>query len=316
MSKNNYFENDNIDAERLKRQKARKRKKTAKCFLTVLGLIVVAVAVFLITVKICVPDFDFKTLIPDNISQMINADSKKSTTPDTTAQPSTAQPATAQPTTQKPESELLTYLPAEDFAFKTSVQGNHLGNLLNGGKIGTDMTYVYHISNGDGIYRFEPNGETYAKSFSTDDSLSSLNLRGEYFYYVDDDDNCLYQLPKGTSKAKKLAENVKFAYVYDATIYYITTNNSLCTMSVKEQTPTVLYSSDDNEMNFVGISLDRVFVSVTGSDGTVEYYTFKTPQTQLPLSSKATAPTAKLNRSSLKTDICIIISAVMTARMI
>ena len=26
-------------------------------------------------------------------------------------------------------------------------------------------------------------------------------------------------------------------------------------------------------MNFVGISLDRVFVSVTGSDGTVEYYT-------------------------------------------
>lgn len=76
MSKNNYFENDNIDAERLKRQKARKRKKTAKCFLTVLGLIVVAVAVFLITVKICVPDFDFKTLIPDNISQMINADSK------------------------------------------------------------------------------------------------------------------------------------------------------------------------------------------------------------------------------------------------
>ena len=113
MSKNNYFENDNIDAERLKRQKARKRKKTAKCFLTVLGLIVVAVAVFLITVKICVPDFDFKTLIPDNISQMINADSKKSTTPDTTAQPSTAQPATAQPTTQKPESELLTYLPAE-----------------------------------------------------------------------------------------------------------------------------------------------------------------------------------------------------------
>lgn len=273
MSKNNYFENDNIDAERLKRQKARKRKKTAKCFLTVLGLIVVAVAVFLITVKICVPDFDFKTLIPDNISQMINADSKKSTTPDTTAQPSTAQPATAQPTTQKPESELLTYLPAEDFAFKTSVQGNHLGNLLNGGKIGTDMTYIYHISNGDGIYRFEPNGETYAKSFSTDDSLSSLNLRGEYFYYVDDDDNCLYQLPKGTSKAKKLAENVKFAYVYDATIYYITTNNSLCTMSVKEQTPTVLYSSDDNEMNFVGISLDRVFVSVTGSDGTVEYYT-------------------------------------------
>lgn len=69
MSKNNYFENDNIDAERLKRQKARKRKKTAKCFLTVLGLIVVAVAVFLITVKICVPDFDFKTLIPDSISQ-------------------------------------------------------------------------------------------------------------------------------------------------------------------------------------------------------------------------------------------------------
>ena len=160
MSKNNYFENDNIDAERLKRQKARKRKKTAKCFLTVLGLIVVAVAVFLITVKICVPDFDFKTLIPDNISQMINADSKKSTTPDTTAQP-----ATAQPTTQKPESELLTYLPAEDFAFKTSVQGNHLGNLLNGGKIGTDMTYVYHISNGDGIYRFEQTAKHTPKAF-------------------------------------------------------------------------------------------------------------------------------------------------------
>lgn len=268
MSKNNYFENDSIDAERLKRQKARKRKKAAKRFLTVIGLIVVAVVVFFVTVKICAPDFDFKTLIPDSLIQTLGADSDKKTSADTTASP-----ASTQPTTQKPKDKINSYLPAEDFAFKTSVQGNHIGNLLNGGKVGTDMTYIYHIVNGEGIYRFEPNGETYAKSYSTSDDISSLNLRGEYFYFVNNGDNCLYQLPKGTAKTKKLAENVKFAYVYDSTVYYITADNSVCTMSVKEQTPTVLYSSDDNEMNFVGISLDRVFVSVTMSDGTVEYYT-------------------------------------------
>lgn len=275
-NKNSYFDNDS-DIQRRKRRKKKKQKKALKSFLTVLGLIVVAMATFIITVKISNPNADLKALVPKQIAQFV--DKPTTTEPETTAAsatettaPTTTAQSTAKPNSAETPEEILDYLDFSEFDFNTSIQGNYLGNLFNGGLVGTDMTYEYHIVSGKGIYRFNPTTEDYTCYYKSTDELSSLNLRGDYIYFVNDDNGNLCKLKKGESKPKVLAGEVKFAYVYDSTVYYVTKTNSLCIMDVADQNPEVLYTSSAGAMRLAGISLNRVFFTVSDDNKNIHYY--------------------------------------------
>lgn len=260
----NKSNKQDVHVRRDKRIKKKKRKKAKKTFLTVISFIIIGIAVFLITIKVMKPDYDFSAFIPQSIVSLVNREIKNIVPAEQTSEPSTTQ------TTTKP---MMNYIEFEQFNFNTSKQGNYLGNLLGGGKVGTDLTYIYYIVDGKGIYRFNPNTEDYALFYSSADTLGSMNLRGDYIYFVNESTNELCKFQKGKKEAKVVAENVKFAYVYDSNVYYVTMDNSLCTMDVKTLSPTTVYHSADGELNFVGISLDRVFFTVTENDGTVNYLT-------------------------------------------
>ena len=254
--KNNYFDNDKPKKKFAQKRKKKKGQMSAgKWIVLIISLIVAALAAFLITIKILVPDYDLTDLLPDKAQTFIKEDVLGHTT--------TTEPETSAPTTSpKPTRAVLDYLEDSEFKFSASKQGNFIGNLLNGGKVGNDGSYIYHIVDGKGIYRFAPSSESFSLIYKTDHVLSSLNLRGDYLYFVDETNGCLQKLQKGTQKPKNIGEDVKFVYVYDSTVYYITNENTLCMMDAKELVPETLYNSADNEMQFVGISKQKVFFSV------------------------------------------------------
>ena len=237
------------DENRKKRAKQKKKNRAGKAILTVLAIIVIAIAAFVITVKLTAPQFDFASLIPDEASVFVNENLLGKTTA----------AATTTTTTTTTTESYASYQPIEDFDVATAKTGNQLGNLLNGGKAATDYTYVYHIVDGEGLYRFAPVSEGYAKIYKTADSLSCLNLRGDYIYFINDDNHNLLRMKKGSSKAEKIAENARFVYVYDKKIYYITTDNSLCIMNSEKLESKTIYNTADDEMTFMGISKDAVY---------------------------------------------------------
>ena len=265
--KNNYFESDEKQKKRAKPQKKRKKSSAGKIILIIISLIVLALAAFVITIKLLVPDYDLISLLPDNAQSFVNEDILGKTTTTTTL------PSTTEATTKaRPERKTLDYLEDSEFKFNTGKQGNWVGNLLNGGKVGTDYTYIYHIVDGKGIYRFGPNSESYSLFYKTDHTLSSMNLRGDFIYFVDETNGNLCKLQKGTAKPRIIGENVRFVYVYDSLVYYITNENSLCVMDAKQLTPVTVYYSADDELQFIGISKERVFFSVRSGD-TYEFLT-------------------------------------------
>ncbi len=255
-----------VEKRRKKRARKKRRKKFFKRLLIIIGIIIIAAAAFIITVKICKPDYDFKSLIPENIAQLVNKQFNEETNTDVSVSETTTEPST----------KMVDYLSFDEFDFNLYKQGNHIGNLLGNGKgrVGIDGSYIYHIVDKKGIYRFYPATEDYAMVYSSKDELSCLNLRGDFIYFINNDNHCLYKLQKGTKNPLKIAENVKFAYVYDNSVYYITNDNKAAVMNVKELKPTVIYSAEsENKLDFVGISLKRVFFTETAPDGTVEYLT-------------------------------------------
>lgn len=255
MKKNDYFENDKKQRKKSKTKK--KKSSVGKTILIIISLIVLALAAFLVTIKLLVPDYDLVSLLPDKAQSFVNEDILGKTTTTTTL------PSTTRETTKaKPKLKTLDYLEDKEFKFDAGKQGNWVGNLLNGGKVGTDYTYIYHIVDGKGIYRFGPSSESYSLTYKTDHTLSSMNLRGDYIYFVDETNGNLCKLQKGTSKPKIIGENVRFVYVYDSLVYYITKENSLCVMDAKQLTPTTVYYSADDELQFIGISKKRIFFSV------------------------------------------------------
>lgn len=263
--KENYFDNPNTDEEKKKRRKKKKKSSFGKNFLMALGMIVIALAAFVITVKILSPDFDFTTLLPKQAVSVFNRED------DTTVQPETLKPTVS--TTVTTTVQQVTYLPIEDFKTDDSKKGNQLGNILNGGLVGSDLTYIYHIVNGDGIYRFNPSTESYARLYKTADRLSSLNLRGEYMYFVNERDGKLYRLQKNSQKTEAIAEKVKYAYVYDTRVYYVTTDNRLCVMGLEKLKEKTLYNSVDENMELVGVSLKRVFFTLDNVYGGLKFMT-------------------------------------------
>lgn len=264
------FENQ-VENEALE-TKPKKKGKAKKTVLTIIGFIVIALAVFVITVKIIQPDYDFKGLIPKKAVTFYDEKILGNTT---TTEPTT-QPTTVTTTTTTkapdPQDAEAKYMPIEEFKFNTGAQGNHMGNILSGGKVATDASYVYHIVDGRGIYRFLPSTEEYARIYESKDILSSLNLRGEYLYFVNNKNSVFYRMKKGSSKPEKIAEGVKTAYVYDKRIYYITTDNSVKTMRTDKLKEKELYTSAD-DVELIGISRHNIFFSVKDADKNVNYVT-------------------------------------------
>ena len=252
-----------------KKPKKRKKKMTFGKFLViVISLIVAALASFIITIKVLVPDYDLTQFLPKRAVQFVEEDIKGNTTTTETTTELTTQ-TTTETTTVK--NELMNYFEFKEFKINEEKTGNQLGNLLNGGMVGTDYNYIYHISRGKGIYRITPSYEGYTRVYKTDHKLSSMNLRGDYIYFVDETKDRLKKLAKGASKPKTIAENVKFAYVYDSNVFFITTENALCVMDVKKLEPKTLYYSADSEMQLMGVSKHRVFFTVDNGQELVFY---------------------------------------------
>ena len=263
--KDNYFDNDKPNKKAKSKRKKKKGKMSAgKWIVLIISLIVAALASFVITIKILVPDYEITSLLPEKAQSFVKEDVLGKTT--------TTLPITTQTTKPKPTVKMLDYLEDEEFKLEYSKQGNYIGNLLNCGKVGNDGSYIYHIVDGKGIYRFAPGSESYSRIYKTENTLSSMNLRGDYIYFVDETSGKLQKLQKGTSKPKTIAEDARFVFVYDSLVYYITNENSLCVMNAKELSPKELYNSADSELQLVGISKKRVFFTVRDGD-TLEFLT-------------------------------------------
>ncbi|MBQ9517306.1 MAG: hypothetical protein IJR60_04450 [Eubacterium sp.] len=266
--KNDYFENDGADTKRKKRKKKKKERKALKGFLVFISMVVVGLTVFVITVKLLAPDFDFSTLVPKKAYTFVDEKIMGHTTTTEPTTTTTTEPTTAEPTTAK----RIDYLEFDEFEMNTERQGNAMGNLMNGGQVATDYSYIYHITT-TGIYRINPETEDYARIYETKDKLSSLNLRGDFLYFVNEKSHELLKMEKGSSEPSRIAKDVRFAYVYDNKIFYVTTGNTLCVMAIKDMKPSQIYSSADNELRLVGISLKRVFFAVTNGLGKIDYLT-------------------------------------------
>ncbi|MBR3149718.1 MAG: hypothetical protein IKF64_06065 [Eubacterium sp.] len=273
MKKNNYYDNDGADYSRSRRTKKKKKHGALKGFIVFISIIVVALAVFVTTVKFLAPDFDLTTLVPKKAVTFVDEKIRGNTTtaPETTTKETTTKPTTTERVTEK----MMSYLDSSEFKIETSKTGNLVGNLMNGGKVATDYSYIYYVASG-GLYRFEPDEETYTRIYDSTTSLSSLNLRGDFLYFVDDAQHKLLKMQKGAEAPKTVADNISFAYVYDSTVYFVTVNNDIGVMDAKELQPKILYSSADDEMRFVGASLHRVFFAVKDYSGNVDYLTIAT----------------------------------------
>lgn len=238
---------------RLKRQTQRKGKKAAKAFLIAVSVIVLAASAFFITVKICDPDFEIQSIIPQEKVAGVVSFVKEDIFGQTT-QPSTTQAPS--------EPEKYDYTQFSDFAFNTAMQGNQVGNLLNNtkGAVTYSAAYVYYSIEGSGIYRFEPNEETNAEVLADSCNYKYLNILGDYIYFVDTDSNMLKRSSVDGGEIKDVAENISFAYLYNDKIYYIGTDNTVGYISINDFTKKELYSAvTSKRLAFAGISLSRVF---------------------------------------------------------
>lgn len=242
-------------AYRKKRQRKRRRKKAGKTILFIIAVAVLMVAAFLITSKLCNPDFEIKSIIPqDKVQQAVQFVKEDILNQTTTTQPTT------KPTTTRPPN--YDYVAFSDFAFDTALMGNQVGNILNNtqGAVTFSSAYIYFSIDADGIYRFEPNEESNAQVRVKNYNFKYLNVLGDYIYYVDTESHKLIRSKNNGGEDKEIADNISLAYLYSDKIYYIGTDNSVGFITTKDFEKTVLYTApNDKELGFVGISLSRIF---------------------------------------------------------
>lgn len=259
--------NDTVEQERLRRRKQNRRRARTKRFFMVLGVLVVALAAFVITVKVCKPDFDFSVLVPTKAVSFV----QENVLGRTTTAPTTQAP-TAPPTTEKPT--YADYQEASVFAFDTSKQGSQIGNILNKthGAVTFNGAYIYFAVPGKGIYRFAPAEETTAKVKGVKNACC-LNIMGDYLYYIDKDSKKLQKLSVSGGDAVTLLTDARQAYGYNDRLFCLT-GDSLYTVTVAGD-KTLLYTADaDKKLALVGISLRNVYFTQTDDlTGQVEYLT-------------------------------------------
>lgn len=259
--------------QRKKRERAERRKRAGKTFLIFISILIIAVAAFLITMKVIDPQFKLPQLIPQEKAQQavafVKEDILKQTT--TTTLPTTTQ----KPTTTRPAN--YDYTVFDDFMFDTSKQGNQLGNLLNksNGAVTYSSAYIYYSIANDGLYKFEPNSETNAKLVNNNYNFTCLNVLGDYIYMVDADSHKLKRVQITGGDMINIADNITFAYLYDDKIYFTGTDNSVGYITSGDMKKTVLYQAPaDKKVRFAGISLSRIFF--TTYDEVSKYYEYMT----------------------------------------
>ena len=216
--------NQTVEKERLRRRKQNQRRARTKRFFMVLGVLVVALAAFLITVKICKPDFDFSLLVPDKAVTFV----QENVLGHTTTAPTTQAP-TAPPTTEKPT--YADYKDASAFAFDTSKQGSQVGNILNKthGAVTFNGAYIYFAAPGQGIYRFAPSEETTTKVKGVKNACC-LNIMGDFLYYIDKGSKKLQKLSVSGGDAVTLLPDARWAYGYNDRLFCLT-GDSLYTVT-------------------------------------------------------------------------------------
>lgn len=254
--------------ERKKRRAQKKRRKVLKGVLMTVVIIVIAFASFLVTVKISKPDFDFKTLIPQKAIGLVEQIKEK--TSNKPVQESWTFPKASEP-------EYMDYIAIEDFAFDSSKQGNQIGNIFNAsqGKITYNASYIYFSKKESGIYRFTSSEETTAKLNINVKNCSSLNVVGDNLYFVNDDTSELQKCSVSGGKITTLAKDARKAYVYNDYVFYLGINNNFCVIKTDGSEQRQLFSAvASNKIDFVGVSLTRVFLTEHNSyNNEVQYIT-------------------------------------------
>lgn len=254
-----------VDNKRKKKKRKKKKGGFGKALLVIIAVLVVLVAAGLLSVKYVFTDFYFSSVLQNKeVADFVDENIIGRTTTTTTTQPPVTVP-------EQTTLSQVSYLDHSDFEFEAAKKGAMIGNLLNGGKVDKDNGIVYHIVDGRGIYKFLPESESYACVYKSSDTLSSFNIRGDYFYFVNESDHALYKVTKTGKNLAKVADNVMLAYIYDTTAYCISTNNEVVAVNTQNFTPTVLYSGYGDKVNLIGISLDRVFFTSEDMSGNVAY---------------------------------------------
>lgn len=259
--------------QRKKRKRANRRKQAGKNFLIFISILIIAVAAYLITMKALDPEFKIASLVPEEKAQQVVAfvkeDILKKTTTTTTTQ------TTTKPTTTKPKN--YDYTSFDEFAFDTSLQGNQVGNLLNKSKgmVTYSSNYIYYSIAGEGLYRFEPNSETYTPLVVNNYHFTCLNVLADYIYMVDTDSHKLKKAQIIGGDMVNVADNIDFIYLYNDKLYYIGTDNTVGYITTDTMEKTVLYQAESGKkVKFAGISLSRIFF--TTYDEVSKYYEYIT----------------------------------------
>lgn len=260
------------ERERLRkqRQKARKRKKARKNIIAVLTILIIVLAAFVITIKLCNPNFDFSSLVPEKQVQQVASFVKEDILGKTTTAP--PETTTKPTTTQRPvNSADYDYVEFEDFAFDTALQGNQIGNLLNNtqGTVTYSSSYIYYSIMGKGIYRFEPVEEKNSKLIVDNYYFTHLNVLSDYLYALDG--NTLMRIAVASGDKMNITDGIEFIYLYNDKLYYIGTDKTVGFIDTSSLERTVLYTAQaDKQVYFAGISLSRVFFVLY--DGVGETY--------------------------------------------
>ncbi|MCC8072503.1 MAG: DUF5050 domain-containing protein [Clostridiales bacterium] len=264
------------EEKRKKRQKAKKKSSVGKKFLMVIAVLIVAFAAFIITMKICDPDFEIASVLPiKQIEQAVDFVKEDVFSQTTTTEPKSTTTTTRPTTTVKADN--YDYVEFSDFDFDTSLQGNQLGNLLNKtqGAVTYSSSYIYYSISNKGVYRFEPNEETNSKVNVDKYNFKYLNVLGDYIYFVDTESNKLKKSQVSGGDMVNVADDISFAYLYNDKIYYIGTDNSVGYITTDDMSKITLYTApSDKEVQFVGISLSRIFF--TQYDEVADYYEYIT----------------------------------------
>lgn len=267
MKKNKDYQyiQPQVDSKRKKKKRKKKKGGFGKALLVIIAIIVILIAAALALVKYVFTDFYFASVLPGNeAAEFVDENIIGRTTTELATVPK-------ETTTEQTTLSQVSYLDHSDFEFEAGKKGAFLGNLLNGGKVDKDNGIVYHIVDGRGIYSFSPESESYSCVYKSGDTLSSFNIRGDYFYFVNESDHALYKVTKSGKNLAKVADNVALAYIYDVTAYCVSTNNEVVAVNTQDFTSTVLYSGYGNKVALIGISLDRVFFTSEDSLGNTEY---------------------------------------------
>ncbi|MBQ7741149.1 MAG: hypothetical protein IJT65_07960, partial [Eubacterium sp.] len=172
------------------KRKQKKKRRFFRKLLIFISFIVIALAAFVITIKVTTPDFDFKTLIPKKAYTMVDEKLLGHTTTTTTTE------APAPTVTTASTKPLGHYLPQKEFKFDFDKKGSLVGSILNGGNAWHDNTYIYHLIPGYGVYRMFPGTEEDVRLLQNKDKLCCLNVSDSKLYFVNATDGNLYKLAK------------------------------------------------------------------------------------------------------------------------